>query len=191
MRYRPGEPVELSLEPEDFVGKCARQNSLPSTADSGQRFQPGPRRRHRDGILSFFNPPPFNVSPESSPVQISPVTYLATAISGRSREAHAARNCIKTNNSIKTRRPHRASQLLLTACEYKLENEQRSVSPPFTPCFTMEDYKEGNVVLSVRTVRTALGAFARVGGGATDPLDAGSVVIVGELSRSSALLRPW
>src|SRR5260370_41915142 len=51
-----GDPAELSLEPEDFVGKCARQNSLPSTADSGQRFQPGPRPRHRDDILSFFNP---------------------------------------------------------------------------------------------------------------------------------------
>jgi hypothetical protein len=50
--------AELSLEPEAFVGECARQYSLPSTADSGQRFQPGPRRRHRDGILSFFNPPP-------------------------------------------------------------------------------------------------------------------------------------
>jgi hypothetical protein len=50
--------AELSLEPEDFVGACARQNSLPSTADSAQRFQPGPRHRHCDGILSFFNAPP-------------------------------------------------------------------------------------------------------------------------------------
>lgn len=50
--------AELSLEAEDFSGECARQNSLPSTADSAQRFQPGPRRRHRDGSLSFFNPPP-------------------------------------------------------------------------------------------------------------------------------------
>jgi hypothetical protein len=62
LRNRPGDPAELSLEPGDFVGKCARQNSLPSTADSGQRFQPGPRPRHRSGILSFFNPPPLNVS---------------------------------------------------------------------------------------------------------------------------------
>ena len=63
------------LKPEDFVGKCARQNSLPSTADSGQRFQPGPRRRHRDGILSFFNPPPLGVSPKNSPCADTAVTY--------------------------------------------------------------------------------------------------------------------
>jgi hypothetical protein len=62
LRNRPGDPAELFLELGDFVGKCARQNSLPSTADSGQRFQPGPRPRHRSGILSFFNSPPLNVS---------------------------------------------------------------------------------------------------------------------------------
>jgi hypothetical protein len=31
-------PIEFS--PEDLVGACARQNSLPGTADSAQRFHP-------------------------------------------------------------------------------------------------------------------------------------------------------
>src|SRR5260370_31803181 len=33
---------------------------------------------------------------------------IATAISGKRREAPAARNCIQANNSTKTRRPHQS-----------------------------------------------------------------------------------
>jgi len=43
-----------ACELEDFVGACARQNSLPSTADSAQRFQSGPRQRPRTGDFEIL-----------------------------------------------------------------------------------------------------------------------------------------
>src|SRR5260370_42620745 len=38
----------------------------------------------------------------------TPAVEIATAISGKRREAPAARNCIQTNNSTKARRPHQS-----------------------------------------------------------------------------------
>jgi len=133
VRNRPDDPAELSLEPEDFVGKCARQNSLPRTADSGQRFQPAPRPRHRVGILSFFNPPPFIREPQKLALRRCRRDLHSNCDFRKEKRGAGRPQLHQNNNSIKTRRPHRAAQVLLTACEYKLEKAQRLVPATSTP----------------------------------------------------------